>query len=84
MANRGLRPSFAINQAIYDSPSEITVNWHLVLVIAWFGGQLRINFLSKILKFFVIARAFRFDITFNTIQGEKGSFADSINRTETD
>ena len=24
----------------------------LVLVIAWFGGQLRINFLSKILKFF--------------------------------
>ena len=24
----------------------------LALVIAWFGGQLRINFLSEILKFF--------------------------------
>ena len=26
--------------------------WEFVLVIAWFGGQLQINFLSKILKFF--------------------------------
>ena len=27
-------------------------SFEFVLVIAWFGGQLRINFLSKILKFF--------------------------------
>ena len=34
-------------------------NRALVLVIEWFGGQLRIDFPSEISKFFVIARAFR-------------------------
>ena len=31
----------------------------LVVVIAWLGGQLRINFLSKILKFFCNSPNFR-------------------------
>ena len=34
------------------------LQFEFVPVIMWFGGQLWINFLSKILKFFIIAQAF--------------------------
>ena len=45
----------------------------LVPVITWFGGQLRINFLSKILKFFCNCPTFRGGQLLRTLKSYEGN-----------
>ena len=52
---------------------KVAIRSNFVQVIAWFGGQLQINFMSKFLSSFLIAKEFRRGQLLRTLKSYEGN-----------